>query len=168
MGGLGALMYTARHPGLFAAAASFSGIVHTRLSGDESRSYLGLIDSEGEHPYAVWGAPSVDHQIWAAHNPYDLAPDLLTTPLFISVGDGQPGPLNRGGALDQVEVALHAENVAFRARLTQLGAAATFDFYVPAATTGRTGSASCTEPGPSSPTRWADPGVDQPKCVWQA
>ena len=131
MGGLGALIYTARHPGLFAAAASFSGIVHTRLSGDESRSYLGLIDSEGEHPYAVWGAPSVDHQIWAAHNPYDLAQDLLTTPLFISVGNGQPGPLNRGGALDQVEVALHAENVAFRARLTQLGAAATFDFYGP-------------------------------------
>jgi diacylglycerol O-acyltransferase / trehalose O-mycolyltransferase len=50
MGGLGALTYTARHPGLFAAAASFSGIVHTRLSPEESRLYLGLIDSEGEHP----------------------------------------------------------------------------------------------------------------------
>jgi hypothetical protein len=108
-----------------------------------------LIDSEGEHPYAVWGAPTVDHQIWAAHNPYDLAQDLLTTPLFISVGNGQPGPLNRGGMLDRVEEALHAENVTFRARLTQLGAAATFDFYVPATTTGRTGSASCTAPGPS-------------------
>ena len=44
---------------------------------------------------------------------------------------GQPGPLNRGGALDRVEEALHAENVAFQARLTQLGAAATFDFYGP-------------------------------------
>jgi diacylglycerol O-acyltransferase / trehalose O-mycolyltransferase len=133
MGGLGALTYTARHPGLFAAAASFSGIVHTRLSDDESRSYLGLIDSEGEHPYAVWGAPTVDHQIWAAHNPYDLAQHFITTPLFISVGNGQPGPLNRGGgAVDRVEQALYAENVAFRARLTLLGAAAaTFDFYGP-------------------------------------
>jgi diacylglycerol O-acyltransferase / trehalose O-mycolyltransferase len=53
MGGLGALTCTARHPGLFAAAASFSGIVHTRLSVDESRFYLRLIDSEGEYPYAV-------------------------------------------------------------------------------------------------------------------
>jgi hypothetical protein len=57
--------------------------------------------------------------------------DVLTTPLFISVGNGQPGPLNRGGALDRTEQALHAENLAFRARLTQLGAAATFDFYGP-------------------------------------
>jgi diacylglycerol O-acyltransferase / trehalose O-mycolyltransferase / mycolyltransferase Ag85 len=129
MGGLGALTYTARHPGLFAAAASFSGIVHTRLSGDESRSYLGLIDSEGEQPYALWGAPTVDQQIWAAHNPYDLAQNLLTTPLFISVGNGQPGPLNLGGSPDRIEEALHAENVAYRTRLTQLGAAATFDFY---------------------------------------
>jgi diacylglycerol O-acyltransferase / trehalose O-mycolyltransferase / mycolyltransferase Ag85 len=105
--------------------------VHTRLSDDESRFYLGLIESEGEHPYAVWGAPTVDHQIWAAHNPYDLAQDLLTTPLFISVGNGQPGRLNRAGALDRVEEALHAENIAFRAHLTQLGAAAPFDFYGP-------------------------------------
>ena len=32
MGGLGALDYAARHPGMFTVAASFSGIVHTRLS----------------------------------------------------------------------------------------------------------------------------------------
>ena len=83
----------------------------------------------GNSMHAIWGAPTVDHQIWTAHNPYDLAQDLLTTPLFISVGNGQPGPLNRGGALDRVEEALHAENIAFRARLTQLGAPATFDFY---------------------------------------
>ena len=57
--------------------------------------------------------------------------DLLTTPLFISVGNGQPGPLNRGGAPDRIEEALHAENVAFKAHLTQLDAAATFDFYGP-------------------------------------
>jgi diacylglycerol O-acyltransferase / trehalose O-mycolyltransferase len=131
MGGLGALSYTARHPGLFAAAASFSGTVHTRLSPGESRSYLALIDSEGEHPFGVWGAPTVDHQIWAAHNPYDLVQNLLTTPLFISVDNGQPGPLNRGGTLDRLEEALHAENLALQARLTQLGAAATFDFYGP-------------------------------------
>ena len=61
----------------------------------------------------------------------DLAQDLVTTPLFISVGNGQPGPLNRGGSLDRIEEALHAENVAFRARLTQLDADVTFDFYGP-------------------------------------
>ena len=32
---------------------------------------------------------------------------------------------------DRIAEALHAENVAFRAHLTQLDAAATFDFYGP-------------------------------------
>ena len=47
MGGLGALDYAARHPGMFTVAASFSGIVHTRLSSDESQGYLGLVQSQG-------------------------------------------------------------------------------------------------------------------------
>jgi S-formylglutathione hydrolase FrmB len=46
MGGLGALGYAARHPGSY-AAASFSGIVHTRLSSDVSQGYLGLVSSQG-------------------------------------------------------------------------------------------------------------------------
>ncbi len=157
MGGLGALIYTARHPGLFAAAASFSGIVHTRLSGDESRSYLGLIDSEGEHPYAVWGAPSVDHQIWAAHNPYDLAQDLLTTPLFISVGNGQPGPPNRGARWTRSRWPYTPRTSPSGRVSCSWAPPPPSTPTVPAATTGRTGNASCTEPGPSSPTRWAEP-----------
>jgi S-formylglutathione hydrolase FrmB len=131
MGGLGALTYTARHPELFAAAASFSGIVHTRLSSDESRAYLGLLTSEGGHPYGLWGSPTVDAELWAAHNPYDLAAALRTTPVFLSVGDGRPGPLNPGGSADGLEESLHAENVAFRDRLVELAVPATIDFYGP-------------------------------------
>jgi diacylglycerol O-acyltransferase / trehalose O-mycolyltransferase len=131
MGGLGALGYAARHPGEFRAAASFSGIVHTRLSSDESRGYLGLLRSEHEHPYRLWGAPSVDAAVWAAHNPYDLAPRLASLPLFISVGDGRPGPLNPDGDPDPTEPYLLEENSALRERLTELGAKATFDFYGP-------------------------------------
>jgi diacylglycerol O-acyltransferase / trehalose O-mycolyltransferase len=55
MGGLGALDYAARNPGLFAVAASFSGIVHTQLSKDHSQHYLNLLSSEGEDPLALWG-----------------------------------------------------------------------------------------------------------------
>ena len=131
MGGLGALGYAARHPGAFVAAASFSGIVHTRQSPEESRAYLGLLRDQGEHPYRLWGAPNVDADRWAAHNPYDLAPRLTAIPLFISVGDGRPGPLNPGGADDPIEPSLLAENEALRERLEQLGAKATFDFYGP-------------------------------------
>ena len=131
MGGLGALGYAARHPGGFVAAASFSGIVHTRQSPDESRAYLGLLRSQGEHPYRLWGAPNVDADRWAAHNPYDLAPRLTTIPLFISVGDGRPGPLNPDDAEDPIETSLRAENDALREHLTSLGASATYDFYGP-------------------------------------
>lgn len=131
MGGLGALGYAARHPGAFLAAASFSGIVHTRLSADRSSAYLGLLRSQDEHPYRLWGAPTEDADRWAAHNPYDLAPRLTGIPLFISVGDGRPGPLNPAGADDPIEPSLLAENEALRDRLRQLGARATFDLYGP-------------------------------------
>ena len=33
MGGLGAMAYAARHPGMFRAAASYSGVLHTRYQG---------------------------------------------------------------------------------------------------------------------------------------
>jgi S-formylglutathione hydrolase FrmB len=61
MGGLGALDYAARHPGMFTVAASFSGIVHTRLSNDESHGYLGLIQSQGEDP---WHFGAILMQTW--------------------------------------------------------------------------------------------------------
>ena len=56
---------------------------------------------------------------------------LTSLPLFISVGDGTPGPLNPGDADDPTEPFLEDENQAVRKRLTELGAQATFDFYGP-------------------------------------
>jgi diacylglycerol O-acyltransferase/trehalose O-mycolyltransferase len=132
MGGLGALAYTARHPGLFRAAASFSGIVHTRLSPQESQGYLQLIRSEGEQPLALWGDPDSQADVWAAHNPYDLAAKLRGTPLFVSVGTGRPGPLDRPGtAFSDIESSLAAENAAFAERLHAPRISARLDFYGP-------------------------------------
>src|SRR5437764_1451126 len=72
MGGLGALSYAARHRGMFAAAASFSGIVDTRLSPRESSAYQGLVRSQGGDPDLLWGDPAREAALWSAHNPYDL------------------------------------------------------------------------------------------------
>ena len=59
MGGLGALGCAARHPGMYSAAASFSGIVHTRLSSEVSQGYLGLVSSQGTaDPPRALGRPS--------------------------------------------------------------------------------------------------------------
>jgi S-formylglutathione hydrolase FrmB len=132
MGGLGALGYTARHPGMFAAAASFSGIVHTRLSPGESAGYQGLVRSQGGDPDRLWGDPVRDADVWRAHNPYDLAPKLAGVPLFLSVGTGAPGPYERPGApADQIEPSLAAENTALAGRLRQLGIPVRTDFYGP-------------------------------------
>jgi diacylglycerol O-acyltransferase/trehalose O-mycolyltransferase len=132
MGGLGALSYAARHPGMYTAAASFSGLVDTRLSVGESRYWLEVVEVQGENPLALWGDPVSDADIWKAHNPYDLAPSLKGIPIFVSCGNGQPGPLDpRGTLVDNVEQRIRAENAALAARAAALGLDARFDFYGP-------------------------------------
>lgn len=132
MGGLGALSYAARNPGLFAAAASYSGVVHTTLTGGTSQNYLTLVSSQGEEPRGLWGDPRDEADVWAAHNPYDLAEELRGTALYLSVGTGEPGPLDRPDArTDPNEVALLPQNEAFAARLAELDIPATLSFYGP-------------------------------------
>jgi len=130
MGGLGALSYAARHPGMFAAAASFSGIVDTRLSPEESAGYQGLVRSQGEDPDRLWGDPVRNADLWSAHNPYDLAAKLAGTRLFLSVGTGAPGPYDNPGApADTIEQSLAAENTALAGRMRELNIGAQIDFY---------------------------------------
>ena len=132
MGGLGALDYAARHPGMFAFAASFSGIVDTRLSDGRSRAYANLVRAHGADPRNLWGDPATDAEVWRAHNPYDLAPGLRGVQLFVSAGDGRPGPLDADGArADGTEENLRAENDAFAKRLADLKIDATIDLYRP-------------------------------------
>jgi diacylglycerol O-acyltransferase/trehalose O-mycolyltransferase len=130
MGGLGALAYAAHRPGTFRAAAAFSGVVHTRFSSGESEAYRNIVREKGADPDDLWGDPVADAGVWAAHNPYDLAAGLKGTKLFLSYGDGSPGPLDRPGAATDVgEFALHDENVALTERLTALGIPFRADAY---------------------------------------
>ena len=132
MGGLGALGYAARHPGMFTAAASFSGIAHTRLDDREPQRYLDLVHAYGEDPQALWGDPVADRDTWAAHNPFDLAGRLSGTRLYLSSGDGRPGPLDPPGTpVDDLEVALGRENAALAAELARRGVPAEVDLYGP-------------------------------------
>ena len=137
MGGLGAMAYAARHPGMFRAAASYSGLLHTRYQGDPlpgPRMIQDLLRDFDEDPDALWGDPRRHGDRWAAHNPYDLAPRLREVGLFVSVGNGQPGPLDgpaTNGQLQQIEQALYPQNIAFVERLRQLGIPVRFDDYGP-------------------------------------
>ncbi|HEY2958847.1 MAG TPA: alpha/beta hydrolase family protein [Actinomycetota bacterium] len=137
MGGLGAMAYAARHPGMFRAAASYSGVVHTRYQGRPTpgpQLVQGTLRGFGEDPDALWGDPQRQAGTWAAHNPYDLAPRLRGVGLFVSVGNGRPGPLDgpeSGGDAQQIERALYAQNTAFVARLRRLGIPVRLDDYGP-------------------------------------
>jgi diacylglycerol O-acyltransferase / trehalose O-mycolyltransferase len=93
MGGFGALSYAARNPGMFRAAASYSGVVHP-LHDEFPEGLLGLQAEFGEDPLALWGDPVAQRRIWKAHDPYYLAKRLRRTPVFLSVGDGTAGPFD--------------------------------------------------------------------------
>jgi len=133
MGGLGAMAYAARHPGMFRAAASYSGLLHTRYEGAPiagPRLVQNVLADFGEDPHALWGDPRRQADIWAAHNPYDLAPKLSGVDLFVSVGNGRPGPLDRPATTEQgrqIERALQPQSVAFVQRLRDLGIPVQFD-----------------------------------------
>ncbi len=131
MGGLGALDYAAHRPGRFAVAASFSGIVHTRLSEDVVQDYRALVRHQGNtDPDNLWGNPISDAATWARHNPYDLVDALRGTRLFVAAGDGSPGPLDpTGTSRDAIEVSIGAQNRAFVVRLRAAGVDAQVDLY---------------------------------------
>lgn len=131
MGGLGALGYTARHPGMFRAVASFSGIAHIRQSADTSQGYIGLVQSQGEDGYALWGDPATDEDTWQEHNPYDLADRLQGMPVYLSCGNGESGPLDAEGTVDSIEAQLRRENEALAKRLRKLQPEATVHLYGP-------------------------------------
>jgi S-formylglutathione hydrolase FrmB len=131
MGGFGALSYAGRNPGLYRAAASYSGVVHT-LYEDFPYGLMGLLEEFGEDPLALWGDPVAQQRIWRAHDPYYLAKQLRPTYVFLSSGDGTPGPFEPPGQpVDELEALLNQMNHLVAAQLRQAGVRLTTDFYGP-------------------------------------
>jgi S-formylglutathione hydrolase FrmB len=75
MGGYGALMIAARHPHLFAAAASLSGAVDSNLA--VNGAVLSLSSTfQGGAIDAIYGPRLTEEVRWRGHNPVDLAGNL--------------------------------------------------------------------------------------------
>jgi S-formylglutathione hydrolase FrmB len=136
MGGFGAMSYAARRPGMFAAAASFSGPLHTMYLSPEG--FTGpdgiamVLVQEGEEQWGPWGTPEAQPGIWAAHNPYDLVERLRGIPLYVCAGDGTAGPFDPPGTdIDLGEAFLCRESAEFAGRAAALGLDITTDFYGP-------------------------------------
>jgi diacylglycerol O-acyltransferase/trehalose O-mycolyltransferase len=91
-----------------------------------------LTASQTVHRRDLWGDPLDHAAVWAAHNPYDLAPSLRGTQLFMAVGSGQPGPPDTAGTeRNTIERSLAVENTALAGRLRELKISAHLDFYGP-------------------------------------
>lgn len=133
MGGQGALLYAARHPGMFKAAAAYSGSAHPLLNDESVNRILGFFAGQGDDPLRVWGDPVGQRRIWQAHDPFYLARGLRSIPVYLSCGDGTPGPLNPpGGGLDALEADFNRQNHALAAELERVGAKqVTTHFYGP-------------------------------------
>lgn len=91
MGGYGAVVYAAKRPGMFAAAASYSGLLHITRCGMPS-FVAAMLLREREHRHAPWGSPRRDRDRWLANDPYHLAERLRGTALYLACADGKPLP----------------------------------------------------------------------------
>ncbi|MGI5208583.1 alpha/beta hydrolase [Spirillospora sp. CA-108201] len=142
LGGLGALAYAARHRGLFRAAASFSGPVHTLHrdpSGLDVADLVELSVAIGEPALDwrdVWGDPDEQRVVWRQHNPYDLAARLAGVRVHVSAGDGVSGPFDHPGrgapetaSPDVLEALAHTVSRDLAGKLKKLGIPVSTHFY---------------------------------------
>ncbi|MGW5126539.1 alpha/beta hydrolase [Streptomyces sp. NPDC004069] len=132
MGGQGALLYAARHPGMFKATAAYSGSAHPLLNEESVNRILGYFAGQGDDPLRVWGDPVAQRGIWAAHDPFHLAKRLRSIPVYLSCGDGTTGPLDSPGSTSELESDFNRQNHALAAELARVGAKhVTTHFYGP-------------------------------------
>jgi S-formylglutathione hydrolase FrmB len=144
LGGLGAMGYAARHPELFVAAGSFSGVVDTTALSPAGEAALTAIFvtylpcyGEVHPPFAPYGDPVTDDVWWHAHNPTDLAENLGGVSVYLATGNGIPGdrsnvnPTDPAGAavVTLFEAGVHLMAQDFDAALTAAGVSHTSDFY---------------------------------------
>ncbi len=98
MGGFGAASYAARHPDLFAAVVSFSGLVNSNTLPDQKTI-----------PEKVFGPRASQEVRWRGHNPWDLAGNLRGMDVSLYTRNGLPGKDWLG--LDPAEIIVHQQNV---------------------------------------------------------
>jgi S-formylglutathione hydrolase FrmB len=132
LGGAGAMYLAAMHPGLFQAAASMSGL----LDLQDPASWPVIVGGEarvGENPWGPFGDPTLNAGVWAAHNPTALVNRLRGMRLFVSAGNGLPGPLDNAIHLDGTafELIVELQTARFVADASKVGIPVTADFYGP-------------------------------------
>ncbi|MEV1115972.1 alpha/beta hydrolase family protein [Actinosynnema sp. NPDC049800] len=128
-GGTGAFGYAAKHPGMFRAAASYSGLLSTQFVGVPQFIYTTVL-REGLDPYGPWGRETLVPAVWAAHNPRQLAANLRGMSLYMSYGNGFKGVLDPDWwSYDAFETIVGTTSPDFVARMRSLGIPITVNAY---------------------------------------
>jgi diacylglycerol O-acyltransferase/trehalose O-mycolyltransferase len=130
MGGLGALLYAGRNPGLFSAAASYSGAVHP-LAENGPEWVLGFMEQYGFDPLRLWGDPVRQRKVWEAHDPAYLTRHLRHIPIYLSCGNGEAGPFDEPGPVNALERDFLDQNEQTAAAIRAAGGEVITDFYGP-------------------------------------
>ncbi|ONH32907.1 alpha/beta hydrolase [Pseudofrankia asymbiotica] len=129
IGGYAAVALAALHPGRFAAVASYSGLLNTQ-SPVVSTEILGILVREGRNPLAMWGDPALLALQWLYTNPAAQLWRLTNVGLFVSAGNGNPGPLDPPGRESDLLDAITLANSTTFVNLARLGGLKpTVDFY---------------------------------------
>nr|WP_169806264.1 alpha/beta hydrolase family protein [Herbidospora sakaeratensis] len=126
MGGHGAMGYAARNPGVFEAAASFSGVLDIRMDVPGFSSFL---KDNGADPDKLWGPLPAREDNWRAHNPADLADRLKDLRLYVSSGNGEPGEFDEGDGTDFGEQSILRQNQRFLRAARLAGLTVETDLY---------------------------------------
>ena len=122
-GGFGSMSYAARHPGLYGAAASFSGAVdiyhgvQCRLGA--ATLIAGIMTGLNQvQPFAPFGDPATDAGNWRAHDPGSLVRHLARTRVDLYTSAGVPGESDLSDpavpGTVAMEALLHQSNLCFR------------------------------------------------------
>jgi S-formylglutathione hydrolase FrmB len=133
MGAYGAMEYATRFPGMFGAAAAYSGAIDVLAPGIPAVTQANLVAQGFPLWGALWGDQFTQRARWEDHDPA-LKVDLLRgTRLYISCGNGVPGPLDTGwippavGALIESNALVNTQS--FIDKLQQHDIPATIDLY---------------------------------------
>ncbi|MFZ2177688.1 MAG: alpha/beta hydrolase family protein [Rhodococcus sp. (in: high G+C Gram-positive bacteria)] len=135
MGATGAANLATRHPRLYRGLAAYSGCLDNSQPGSRD-AVRGTIAFKGGDPVNMWG-PETD-PAWMAHDPTLNAEALRGKQIYISTGNGLPGPHEgaAGGDLAStiavggpLEAAADVCTRTFEQRLDALGIPATFVYH---------------------------------------
>ncbi|WP_329046994.1 esterase family protein [Amycolatopsis sp. NBC_01488] len=136
LGGYGAIELAARRPGVFRYAASYSGNLNPAGPAGELLTDA-IVASAHLDPEALWGDRRREPARWEAHDPVVNADRLRGTELYLSAGNGLPGPLDAKLPVDVLPGAMLLEflcggqTTAMADRLHALGVPVTAELYGP-------------------------------------